>query len=401
MPIPLNLAAQAALAQVGTPAPPFTIKETTGPARQVVLRGRSLPYRGVEYSGEQRVETKYFPGNPVATAQVLGHMFLPTVTRGIWKDAFLANDDSRAELRNFPPVAVTARPGSGFSGGPSFASAGSIPGASGYAETARVLRDAIELIKRSGQLVRVEWGSLVRYGFLKRSTFTHGDPTGGESDIAWELEWIWIGDTNSAPKPRLPSQLDPANLASKLLSQLSAALDAILAGIAAVYANVLLVSQSLTKLLSLAGKVLTTLDNVAGLVFIPANLLGVLEQQLASLAQAAKDLVDTVRSVPAAYQSSKEGGTSLDANAAAAIAAAIAANVLRLGFVASEGASTLQAQATPEILAFVTATGVETLRDLAYRFYSDPSQWTAIFAYNSLTSSQLSRGQKVLIPRLD
>jgi hypothetical protein len=400
MPLPLSLLAQAQLDAVGVTAPPFTIRETTGPKRQVTLRGRSLPYRGVEFSGEQRVEAKYFPGNPVATAQVLGHQFLPTTIRGIWKDAYLADEDSRAELRGYPPVAATARPGSGFAGGPSFASSGAIPGSTGYAESARVLRDALEQIKRSGQLVRVEWGSLVRYGFVKRTTWTHGDPTGGEGDIAWEIEFLWIGDTNSVPRPQVPDRLDPSNLAAKLAGQLQDALDATRAGVAAVYANVLPVSQALFKLASVASLALGMLENVLGLVFVPADLLGVLEQQLASVATAAKELADTVRSVPAAYQTSEGGGTSLDANAANAVAAAILANTLQLGLVAADGQEQLVKQGTPEILGFVTATGLETLRDLAFRFYQDASQWVAIYTYNGLTSSQLVRGQRVVIPRL-
>jgi small basic protein len=401
VPLPLSIAAKAKLAQPGPPAPPFTIKETTGGLRTVVLRGRSLPYRGVVYEGEQRVEAKYFPGNPVATAQVLGHMFGPTTIRGIWKDAFLSDATSRAELRNFPPVAATARPGSGFSGGPSFASAGSIPGAMGFAETARVLRDALEMIKRSGQMLRVEWGSLVRFGFLKRTAWTHGDPTGGESDIAWEMEFTWIGDTASVPKPKVPARLDPSSLAAKLLQALQTVLNALNAGLAQVYANQLFVQQRFTKLLSLVTGLLTALDNIIGLAFVPVELLGVLQQQLNAVKLAAKGLADTVRSIPAAYQKSKEGGTVLDANAAAGVQAAIIANTLRLGELAGQALSQLDDQLTPDILAFVTATGQETLRDLAFRYYSDASQWPAIYTYNGLTTSQLARGQRVVIPRLN
>ena len=109
MALSLNPRAFAKLQEQPSQAYPIVIRETTGPGRQVVLQGRSLPYRGVAWEGEQRMEVKWYPGSPVGSAQVLGPKYMPTQMEGMWKDAFLASEENRAKLFNFPPVAAAAR----------------------------------------------------------------------------------------------------------------------------------------------------------------------------------------------------------------------------------------------------------------------------------------------------
>ena len=189
MALSLNPRAFAKLQEQPSQAYPIIIRETTGPGRQVVLQGRSLPYRGVAWEGEQRMEVKWYPGSPVGSAQVLGPKYMPTQMEGMWKDAFLASEENRAKLFNFPPVAAAARAGTRAGGGKSFQSSGSVPSA--FAERARTLRDAMAIIQKSGQLLYVEWASLARYGFLRRTRFEHER----EEDIRWELEFEWLGET--------------------------------------------------------------------------------------------------------------------------------------------------------------------------------------------------------------
>ena len=57
--------------------------------RGIVLRGRSLPFEGVAWGTELNVDINYFPGNPVAIAQVVGSQWTDTTINGRWSDRFL------------------------------------------------------------------------------------------------------------------------------------------------------------------------------------------------------------------------------------------------------------------------------------------------------------------------
>src|SRR5690606_21640253 len=201
---------------------PLIIEEVTGPKRSITLRGRSLPYQEVSWGGEQRVNINFHAGNPVATAQVVGPTYKPTVLKGTWKDTFLnatpaedvatyvqyevGTEENSPILLNFPSINIFEP---GTVGGATFTSGGSVEGSKQQAKTARAVRDAFELIRRSGQLLRVEWGSLVRYGYLTNTTFTH--TRGAETDIGWELEFEWIGDTHTPPRVTKSQTFEPLN----------------------------------------------------------------------------------------------------------------------------------------------------------------------------------------------
>ena len=395
MPLSLNPRALAKLDEPGTPAFPVVIRELTGPSRQIVLQGRSLPYRGVAWEGEQRMEIKWYPGNPVGTAQVLGAKYMPTTMEGMWKDVFLQQQDSRAALANFPAVSGPGRPGSRVVGGKSFQSAGSVP--QGYAEKARTLRDAFSLLQKSGQLLRVEWASMARYGFLRRARFEHQN----ESDIRWELEFEWLGETDAQPRPRLIPKLDPLGLLARIVKALQSALDALNRALALVYGSVQIITQGIRRLGALVTGFITAIQGFIELLFIPSEIFGVAKQQLTSIALAAKDLVNSIRGTPAAYQKRKDGGDPNGVNAAAGIAAAVLFNTQRLGITAADAANELDDIDSPEILGVFTATGQETLRDVSTRFYGSPANWSLIKEFNGLPSSQVPRGTVLQIPRVD
>ena len=63
-------------------------------AREIVLRGRTLPYEGIGWGTTQRVDINYFPGNPTAIAQVIG---------ATWNDTTWA----RAKRARSPRAAYT------------------------------------------------------------------------------------------------------------------------------------------------------------------------------------------------------------------------------------------------------------------------------------------------------
>ena len=393
--VQLNPQALRKINQPPAQAFPMFISEQTGEGRTIVLRGRSLPYRGVTWNSEQRIKTKYFPGNPVAQAQVLGPMWGPTTMRGMWKDAFLFNDDSAADLLNFPSIAGPGRPGSTQFGGKSFASGGGVPGGTGQARRARVLRDAMWLVQRAGQLLKVEWGSVVRYGFLKRFDADHDR----EEDIRWEIEFEWIGDTASIPKPLPKPKINAPGLLASILSTIQNFLNEVNAAVALLYGSTTLVTQRVTRIGELVAGFIEALNSLVSLVFVPAEMFGVLKQQLTSIVVAATDLVDTVNRVPQAYVAAFSGATAAEVNLATAAAQAIAFNAAVLGVEASEQREQLAELEAPDLLGVVTVPEDTTLLDIATDFYGGPDDWTVIASFNGLASSFVARGTIVYVPR--
>ena len=108
-------------------AAPLIITENNGLKRTIALQGRSLPYKGaVLVEDEQRVEITFFPGNPVAYAQILGPQLTRTVFNGTWKDKYLQLAENAPRVLNFPTVSAAGQPlqpGSNLITGATFTSA--------------------------------------------------------------------------------------------------------------------------------------------------------------------------------------------------------------------------------------------------------------------------------------
>ncbi len=395
--VEVNPAALLKLNQPPAVAFPFIISETTGDLRQLILRGRSLPYRGVSWGADLRTEIKYFPGNPVAQAQVLGPTWGPTTMRGMWKDSFLTNDDSSVKLIGFPDIGTAGRPSTPFVGGKSFQSGGSVPGKIGSAMRARTVRDAFYLLLRAGQLLRVEWGSLVRFGFMKSFEPDHDR----EEDIRWEITFAWTSDTSAATKFKKQSQFNAQGLLARILAAIAAALDALNGLLALISGATTLISQRITRVGSLVSGLLDILTGFVSLAFVPAEMLGVLRQQLTGVILAAKDLADTARSVPASYGAAKVGASPAEINIAEESALFIAFNAAALGLEMVNQREELIELETPDLLGILSAKENTTLRDISTDFYGTPTNWTAIAEFNGLSSSIVPRGTILYIPTLD
>lgn len=393
MVLPVNPLARAKMDIAPSTAFPFTIREATGDSRMIVLRGRSLPFQGVSWPSEQRVNVKYFAGSPVGQAQVLGPKWLDTSVRGRWSDQWMSDPQHSVLLYNFPPIGAAGRPGTGVLGGKTFPSAGAVPEAK--AQRARAVRDAFYLVQRAGQLLRVEWGSLVRYGFMRNFDPDHDR----EEDIHWEATFEWIGDTDAPPRVRPPLALDAPGILAAIVAALQAFLDAMNALLAQALGLALAIQQRITQIGQLVTGVINALTQIVNLVFVPADLLGTLRQQLTSVVLAVRDLLSTLRGIPAGMGATAAGGSPRDANLADEFAALLAHNTALLGERMVTLTRQLDELEVPEIIGVFTAPGDITLRDVANRFYGNPDGWQRIADYNDFASSIVPRGTLIRIPR--
>lgn len=149
----------------------YIIEILEGPAAGVVipLSGRKLPYRAgaggtISYGRTQRSKLTWYPGNRVASQQVIGPVLKPTSINGIWKDRYLGTDQSIDLVETF------------------------------------------EELLDSGVQVRVFWSTIERQGIVKDFTWTPGIPTGGLSDIGWVCMFEW--NSAGVPPPRRVGESD-------------------------------------------------------------------------------------------------------------------------------------------------------------------------------------------------
>ena len=374
---------------------PFVIAETNGLKRTIVLRGRSLPRQPLTFGGEQSVIIDYFAGNPVAYAQVIGPKYLPTEVTGEWNDIFLYEDGNAPYLLNFPPVGAAGKPAPAGANtivaGASFTSAAATPG-SQQAYLARTVRDAIELIRRSGALLRVEWGSIVRYGFLTRAIFPHKR----EQDIGYEMEFQWIGDTDAQPIAVKPQ----ANLLGFLQ-----ALNAILASLL----NALLSADYLageffksftapiTNLLSLITGLVQTLQKILSQTLNPFDIVASIRAAAIGLKLACRDLLDLFDRNGAALRG-RDNATSQAFLAAAENEVRLL--LLELAFLAAEREAELESFFTKQVQATHVVQAFQNLRSISVIHYGRPENWVDIADFNGLSGSLVSPGRLLRIPKL-
>lgn len=139
----------------------FVIEVLEGPNAGAVLEltDRAMPYRAgaggqIGFGHELQVETTWYPGNREAEQKVIGPRLMPTTINGVWKEAYLGEN---------------------------------------------VPQDLVNLITElldQGCQVRVFWSGIIRRGLIQRFFWQPGMPTGGMSDVAWEITFDWSAGQN-------------------------------------------------------------------------------------------------------------------------------------------------------------------------------------------------------------
>jgi hypothetical protein len=161
--------------------------------RKLILRGGALPKQSVEWSGQMRVNTRFYTGNSRGTQQVLGPTELPSTWGGEWHLNMLARS----------PVEYTDELGNKI-----------------VLIHPDLIADAAESIFRSGLLLRVTWSAevvvfaksengaaqktkrLVQRSREGRCTkFKH--VVSRAEDIEWSWDFDWLGRTEEPATIRL------------------------------------------------------------------------------------------------------------------------------------------------------------------------------------------------------
>lgn len=370
----------------------------------VVLGGRARPEPGVSWGGEQVFKKTVYPGNPVASVQMLSSNEMPTEMVGTWKDRFMRG----AALHNGEEV-----------------------------QTAQQLVALFERMRAAGRLVRVNWFSQTRVGLIKEFTATFLRAT----DVQWEIAFEWVGFQESplarGAKTRDVSSASLITKANRVMDKLALIPASLTAMEAATVSYIAQITETLGDIVDLfravetgvsapivvVGALKASVQTLGNQVNEQARRLGdrlsAIAEPLASSAQGRTlgDYSDPVGPTKAKgfLRSGSNGtisagalyGTSSAVPVASAVtntltAAAwtrdLSAELRELFGLVEEGAAALERRVQPQTIRTVVVRQGETLRTVADREMGSAELWTLIAQANSLPTSLVAPGTVVRIP---
>jgi hypothetical protein len=388
----------------------------------VILTGRALPYRPAEFSGKLRLQTTWYPGNPVATAQVLGPLESPSTFHGMWKDRFISGPAWDGTVSDSIPPAQLTNDFADFS--------------SGGLNSAADLCDLLDAIRRSGLPVRVTWDQWVRLGFLTEFGFKPHR----HQDVEWTATFTWISQDDVDVPANNPTGADLAGAANAFQNKLNALSGAMMQAsdtlqsaiqLPEVKADAALVQNLSTTFVasvhgvenainsdigSIEGAIQGVQDTASGLVSDVITPVQSVQRAaaLANLVQAsADDIIGQIEGQTAqALYSPNPAAPGLLAlvqtwatpTAGQTMAAKLAARNIKDGArdLKYEGANQalafLQTSSQPVVIQAFVALAGQDLRFVSTFFYGTPDEWISLMAFNGLSSSALTAGQVVFVP---
>jgi hypothetical protein len=390
-------------------AVPVVIEQMTSAADgkwQIVLAGRALPYRPLEFKKESVAVKHVYPGNPEATIHMLGIDHPNTTWKGMWKTRFLAAPIAPQAQGIFDAAAekaaqVITSPLTG-AGEPvndnitqSQASAlwGKVGAPGEPLRTASDVRDKIWKMQQDGQKLKVTWDDVARVGIIKSTSF----PTDRREDIAWEIEWLWMSDAIPTKIAVIADQ-DLSQFPEGLLDKVQnfrktvtaparfakAVLDAVNEDINLIESSILELSAIVTDYTELGVEAIDTLENAMGI----AN----------TVRLAAFRITDSLDAVSAEWASTTDNFS--DVAAAASYKTEAKSQMIEIAADAGAMMDTISGWIEPEVeQSFVMPKNMD-LRGVSTKFFGTPDSWRDIADYNMIEGTQIEAGTTILIPTL-
>lgn len=350
----------------------------------IKLGGRSGPFRPLKIGGKMRVQTTFYPGNPVATQQPIGATEDPTTITGEWNDRFLGD-------------------GAAFQ-----------------------LMEQVDQIRKSGLSVEVSWGGsiggttdapqlgdnvIVRVGIISSTAFT----IQRVQDVEWEIVFDWRSSGQaSTPMVASTSQLNPREGFADVNAELDAAIALWEATMNGPQLAVGLPQQALDAINQAFDRTATVVDaieqasaTITSAVVIPAaaaqQLIGACASGIEAMTTAAQTVLGLNRLLIEVRDSATDTLRLADQ----------LFDVLNQTDVASgacvDAKAGIEINIEADVIAQVRAPAGTDLRDLALQFYGDADGWWAIANANGIDGSAVppapagasdDPARPIIIPRL-
>lgn len=376
---------------------PLFINERNGLERALVLRGRSLPFKGaVLVEDEMKMEVTFFPGNPVAYSQILGPQLTRTTFTGKWQDKYLSREQDAPAVANFPQVTAAGMPpqaGANIVSGQTFLSAGAFPGTQ-QLRLAKTVRDAFRLLLRSGAHMRVEWNDWVRYGHMARF---QARPDADDEWI-WEVEFQWTGDTEAQPQAYLPdlnvkSFIDVLeNLADSLNSLLNIPGLVAQRTFGAVVSDIDALGVQVQRLLKI-------LSGFVDFTFLPMQQLAGVKSQAFAIRKAVLDLFAKLRAADGRLGGAARRDVG-DTWQSELLARKVRQILALMAQEIAERLGQIEANTAGRIERVYQVESVTSLQQISLEVYGNPANWRQIANFNGRASQFVEAGAVLRIPKL-
>lgn len=345
------------------------ITELTGSERSVELRDRALPYQSVAWGGEAKYTKNVYPGNPVATIQVLGPDEGDTTMKGMWKTRYVGD---MATITGFEDI-----------GGAFDILSGAI--------TAERLAQVFHRLRRSGQHLEVRWGPEVRRGILADFQADYDRV----EDVGWTATFVW-GQVGEEEAPRAAAEVaDPTTGINNALAGLEDLIARLPPIILPNVTGPIIFAEEAMRIAALS--MTSSLGSITG---VPTVTPGEF-QNIASLSiqvgVAAQSMVQQTsdQSIEEWVATNFVG----DILTVETYRHDLAAATLALWVAAIVAREAVRARVVNDYLAIVHIRQNQTLRTLALDYYGDADAWQTIADANRLTSAVVARGTIIAIPR--
>jgi len=362
----------------------FAIEELSGDKRRVELQGRALPVGTFTLEGEMRAEFTYYPGNPIASAQVFGAKENETTVSGRWSDRHLKGVDKDGK-------GVEAQGKVLLNGNP--------------APNVVAAVDLIDDIRMRGQLVRVTWDTRTREGIIRRFKQTWHRA----EIVEWEMAFEWISRGEKEIPVGFSPQPDLAGLGAsmnRLTALLGSALDVVDRGFSLLAEVQSTIDSAMETIESAVSTVTDAIGLVDSAVSLPAQAWNKASGAIGTIIEECSSLGTYLDSLPsrAVFAGSDDDtisdltlGDALKADAWKAGAKA-AANALGIFATQQKEALRDAAEAFSDILDVFFAQQDTDLRAVSVAYYGTPDEWQRLMSFNGLASSRLTAGMEIVIP---
>ncbi len=345
----------------------------------VLLRQRAMPYQEPSFKAVLKTKKTNYPGNPVATQQVLNPDDANTTFEGIWKERFLkgavvVNGDEKAISSVDQLIAV------------------------------------FENLIRAGKLVRVQWLSFIRTGLIVGFDVKPQTAV----DMKWELEFEWQSRDDSLLGSRaaafeVPSPDDLLNLLNTIEDIVTMA-----PGLVASF-NAVIVS-AIRDVQDKLGEIVNLLRVAEAIISLPAQIVGAIRAAVLALVRQVQDLTRQLsdrwtespmgKGLALAMSTStvqpESVGTQTSALSSQAQYAgwsrSLTLSLSALAFAAQRAYQGVAERVTPQGLRVLTVAEGETLYSLAERLYGSPDFANFLAVANGLTSVSVPPGFQLHAP---
>lgn len=356
---------------------------TTPQEPTLVLGGRAMPYQNFEVEGTMRAEFTWYPGNGVATVQMLGAQEKATVIKGMWKDKFIRSSTDEGVDVNPDGIAL-------WNG-------------TQVGNVQELVKNIDSEMRLAGRLLRVSWSGILRIGILTR--FKQIYPR--IEDVEWEMEFQWISRGEIQTPPSLPQRAtasDFADEANPILTAILDALDQLEQGIHAATDWLAIVTDAVATIEAGVAEIVAAVEANVDLINSQAETIRRTLNVTETIKGAALTIVEMVESTPPFELLKTDEPEKLDMSNAL-LADSYARNLKALArsmqaLAASQGEA-LRANVDQDIiLAVFVARAPMDLREVSQQFYNTPNEWRRLMDFNALDSSFIPLGELILVPKI-